>query len=198
MRIDYTGGVGCHASCVVESSRVIYEAFAHFITTLSPLLQSNSPSLRASHKTEAAHLMTNYSSLPLLWPNPPSWRCRMRSRSPRQPGERAVGYTFVRPVRGRAELQSGGREPEWGTDSYKSPRYSIDYRRHLYSWLLRMSTCTLQFQKSAFILAVDARNRAHGHAMSPSRPASPCNATHELGCNADGLLWARALGSGWQ
>ena len=51
-------------------------------------------------------------------------------------------------------------------------------------------------QISAFILSVDALNSAHGSSAIPSRPGSQCNTTEELGCNADGLLWARALGSG--
>jgi hypothetical protein len=51
-------------------------------------------------------------------------------------------------------------------------------------------------QISAFILSVDVRNRAHAHSPRPSRPASQCNATEEVGCNADGLLWARAFSSG--
>ena len=51
-------------------------------------------------------------------------------------------------------------------------------------------------QISAFIASVDARNMAHGTSHSPSRPASSCTAAAELGCNADGLLWARTFGSG--
>lgn len=47
--------------------------------------------------------------------------------------------------------------------------------------------------RAAFVLSVEGGNKAHG---KTSRPWSQCLAPEEVGCNADGVLWAKNLGSG--
>uniref|UniRef100_A0A7S0MBC6 Laminin IV type A domain-containing protein n=1 Tax=Cryptomonas curvata TaxID=233186 RepID=A0A7S0MBC6_9CRYP len=47
--------------------------------------------------------------------------------------------------------------------------------------------------KAGYVISVSILNTNHGNS---SRPWSQCSKSQETGCNADGLLWAKSIGSG--
>ncbi len=47
--------------------------------------------------------------------------------------------------------------------------------------------------KAGYVISVSVLNVNHGNS---GRPWSQCSESEELGCNADGLLWAKSIGSG--